>query len=112
MKLDYSFVSDNTVLRTEMKVMNDTKSDNGLVHSRLVFSTVSQIPVTAPNLTKQKEGMEVLAGDWMEMNATVAERRVSTAFNKNYFSMQITHLELKIMHLCIQKTMTGGLVPS
>ena len=63
--------------------MSETIGENGLIPSLLVFGIIPRFPIISTNLPSQKERMAILAAAQMEMNATVADRRVATALSRN-----------------------------
>jgi hypothetical protein len=57
--------------------------ENGVVPSLLVFGVTPRYPALSTELPNQKERMEVITAAQQEMNSIIAERRITTALNKN-----------------------------
>lgn len=82
-KPDFRTVNDNALVRIAVKEMDDTIGENALVSRRLNFGAILRLPIISADLQKQMYRMKDIAKAEMEMNAIVAERRVSTALNEN-----------------------------
>jgi hypothetical protein len=81
--MDYPHIPPRTDLKLAMKSMNDTIGENGLVPSILVFGVAPKYSTLSTKLPNQKERMEVTSAAQQEMNSIIAERRITTALNKN-----------------------------
>lgn len=63
--------------------MNDTMGENGLVLSRLVFSTLPQFRILNSESAKQKDRVAAIKTTEAEINTVVAERRHTETFHRN-----------------------------
>lgn len=80
---EYPQLNKIIVLNFDIKAMNDTMGENGLVPSRLVFGIIPRFPILNHNLPTQRERLQALKLAQAEMNSIVAERRVLAALNKS-----------------------------
>lgn len=55
----------------------------GLVLSLLVLGIISRYPILCTDLPNQRESMKVLTEQRMEMNIIVAQKRMTTALQRN-----------------------------
>lgn len=79
---NFRHVSNHIILKQALKAMDDRIGENGLVPSFLVFAQTLRLPIISQNLPSEAEEVKILAETQMEMNVTVAERRISTALSK------------------------------
>lgn len=74
------------LLKISTKAMNDTIDHNGLVPSLLVFGVIPRFPILCSEFPTQRERMKILSEARIEMNTTIAEKRIATALQKNVTS--------------------------
>lgn len=63
--------------------MIDTINENGLVPTRLVFGVIPRSPIISRGISARKEEMKILTPDQAEMNAIIAERKISIALTRD-----------------------------
>lgn len=71
--MNISIASDNTLFNIVVKAMF------GLVPSKVVFGIIPRLTIIPSDLSNQKERMEIIPKAQMEMNANIAERKISSA---------------------------------
>lgn len=80
---DFPKLRKELLLKIAIKEMNDTVGEDGLVPSLLVFGIIPRFPIINTSLPNQRDRMKALTSANMEMNASVAERRIATALRRN-----------------------------
>lgn len=82
-KSSFPHLSKHALLKLAVKAMNDTSGENGLVPLFLVFEIFPRLPIISHDLPNQEKRVKIMVEAQMEMNAIVAEKRISTALSKN-----------------------------
>lgn len=62
--------------------MNDIIGENGLVPTSLLFGVGPWVPIFSTNIPTQKERLSFLAAASAEVNAVIAERKITTALTR------------------------------